>query len=1366
MSFGSGELSLVSPTPPATAGSGLAIDQATHDVYVADTGDHRVSEFEANGTFVRAFGKNVGGLGVDVCGGLVSCEPTGTEGAEPGAFTTPVFLAVDNDPASPSFHDVYVGDTGDDVVSKFSEEGVLEEAWGTGGQLKGTGAAELGSLMGVAVDGGGRLLVLGTQGEGNAQEFVFDQAGGFVEELRLERTPAPNGIAVDSGGDLFKVNGDGSVEESSAAGAEVGTVTHDTEPSPPRANAIAVEPSSGGLFVANAAGTIDHYAFNGAGQVLEPDGSACRPASAVGCGASDSTSIAFAGSGIAVSSASGDTYVANPSTGEVSQYGPLVTVPDVVTSAASEVGAASATLNGTVNPDGISVTACEFEYVSDTKLRELAGKDYQELISAGVPVQNIFKFAGAHAPCEEPDDGEIGNGTSPVGVHAGLAGLTPPGDTYHFRLVAGNANGSSAAAVQAFTTVTPPAIDSATVSKLAESSATLNAEINPDNGRTTYRFEYGAGAGYGTSVPIAEANIGPGSSDVFVGQRITGLTANTTYHWRVVATNAAGTTTGVDHTFVYPTEGADLPDGRAYEMVTPAQKNGALLGESSAVLLNGLPYSIASDGSRLIMRSIQCFDDAGSCTAERGRSLLGSPYEFTRTSQGWVTTALSPPASQFSSSSYWSFDATTGAVLFSMPTEPFGEDDFYVREEEPTNRFVDVGPNTPPEAGPQGPVGGDADSKEQADTPNYSHVAWETTAQWPFDLRTGLRTTYEYPGAQEHEPLLVGVSGGEGSHALISACGTILGGGTLVDQGEMSEDGGTVFFTAKICPTGGTGVNSGTPVPANILYARVDGELSDAHTVSISAPSPSECGSGSEPDELVCRQAASEPAAAGFLGASADGSKAFFTSTQQLTDEASEDNSGGDTAQESGCVETTGQNGCNLYEYDLTGASGHELIDISAGDTSGQGPRVRGVMAISADGSHVYFVAQGVLTGVPNDRQEHPQNGADNLYVYESGRTAFIATLPSSDSEAWNSRPGRPANVTPAGQFLVFLSHGDLTSDDTSLSGASQVFRYDAATGQLMRLSIGDKGFNDNGNRSHATPCGVGGVTCSENASIAPPDIEHEGLDLTMSDDGARVFFTSPVALTSAALDDAPAGGEPSDPTYARNVYEWEKAGVGSCPAEQGSGCVYLISDGHDVNASKGSKTILLLGSDATGDNVFFASGNPLTGENPNGELDYYDARVCTSEAPCLARAGAEAVSCERNDACQGVPAGEAAVPSAVSITFSGPGNIVSGAIPGVAADAAVKVLRHAVTGFRIALSVAVPSAGRITITGRGIRVLRRAVGHGGTYRLTVTLTAGARAALHRARGRGMTVRLRVGYRAADGHVASVYVTTTVRGLR
>jgi hypothetical protein len=98
-------------------------------------------------------------------------------------------------------------------------------------------------------------------------------------------------------------------------------------------------------------------------------------------------------------------------------------------------------------------------------------------------------------------------------------------------------------------TPAPPALDNQSVSGLTQTSAILNASINPHTEATTYHFEYGPTAAYGTSVPVPEAEVGSESSDVVVGQRLSGLEPGTTYHYHVVATSALGTVLGPDQTF-------------------------------------------------------------------------------------------------------------------------------------------------------------------------------------------------------------------------------------------------------------------------------------------------------------------------------------------------------------------------------------------------------------------------------------------------------------------------------------------------------------------------------------------------------------------------------------------------------------------------------------------------------------------------------------------------------------------------------------------------------------------------------------------------------------------------------------------------
>src|SRR5579863_5398512 len=109
---------------------------------------------------------------------------------------------------------------------------------------------------------------------------------------------------------------------------------------------------------------------------------------------------------------------------------------------------------------------------------------------------------------------------------------------------AGNPTPASAAA-------SPPSSTTGTPSNVGQSSATLTGTVNPNGQATTYYFEYGTTTSYGTQT--SPANVGSGSTPVAVHMAIFGLTANTTYHYRLVAQSSAGTTNGADQTLTTTT---------------------------------------------------------------------------------------------------------------------------------------------------------------------------------------------------------------------------------------------------------------------------------------------------------------------------------------------------------------------------------------------------------------------------------------------------------------------------------------------------------------------------------------------------------------------------------------------------------------------------------------------------------------------------------------------------------------------------------------------------------------------------------------------------------------------------------------------
>jgi hypothetical protein len=1305
---------------PLSEPQGEAIDQATEEVYVVDRGNNRVEKFSASGEFLLMFGEGVNANPLaadrDVCTALETCQ-AGVAGTGPGAFTTAQYIAVD-----PESGDVYVGDIGDGVVSKFSPSGVLEKTWGTSGQLNGstTGLGSFRLIGGVAVGATGTLYVTSSTeeercegGGGECKLFEFSPSGGLIKESLTgtgEVGRLGNGLGVNTAGTVFMGRGNlqsfGNITIVTPTGEELGGELVNGQ-----VDAFTVDTATGEVVVAGVdeagADQIANFAVNGSYEVTEPEGQQpCGLNLAFkGCPSTVSVEIPFTGSGIAEASATGDVYLSNPNKNAVSVYGPLVTIPEVKTEAAVP-GGRDLTLQGKVSPSGLPVTKCFFEYGATTSY-------------------------GKTAECEEPDAAEIlaeapAHANGEVPVHVKVTGLGP-NTPYDYRLVAANANDETEPRVgsnEAAATFPPPSIDFATVSSLTSDSATLNAQIKPGD-TTHYHFEYdtqsyNGDAAHGVRVPACRAGesiaeceetdptIPSGTGDVSVSASITGLQASTnTYYWRVIADSESGTTTSSQHSFIYEIASDTLPDGRAYELVTPNRKDGALIG---ATLFVGLKPEVSTNGLHVTASAIQCFADAGSCHAETGGH-VGSPYEFTRTDSAeqcvpaappcWHTTPLSLPASEFPSGFAEAYNANEGTAVFNVPTVlPNGQEgvnDFYVREA--SGEVVDLGPYTPPEDElPDARI--EAVYAREA-TPDFSHFVWEDNYAWASPLRPGAHTLFEYAPGVKGRPLEVGVAGGndnDENHNLVSTCETTIEGDKAI-KSTISADGRIVFFLAAPCGSGAYGEE-----PQYALFARIDGEQSDAHTVAISepsAPAPAAPYVGCESAQCIANvNDKVNWSGVHFVGASEDGSNAFFESTQQLTDDATEDSDTADNAHAGAfgthvCTETVGPNGCNLYEYEGVGSAHPSIVDVSAGEGGASvpgGPRVRGLMGFSPDGSHVYFVALGVLTakeragcmagwlavGRGPEANCHAVDGANNLYVYdrESHRVAFVAVLPATDAPEWNGSGGGSgrSNVTPNGQFLVFLSGADLTVDDTSQSGARQVFRYDSSTGQLLRMSIGNDGFNDDGNRSRPDVCRTEGTVCLEQDEIVTPELTNTRPDPTMSDDGSRVFFVSPVGLTVHALDDVRiasgtefSGGFGEEPIYAQNVYEWESEAVGSCPPGRSSGCVFLISDGRDVLANKGASTatcpegsvVCLIGTDSTGANVFFATADQLVGADTNSELDFYDARICEPENgnPCVTSPPPPPPSCSGEE-CHGVPAGVPGVPVAPSATFNGAGNV------------------------------------------------------------------------------------------------------------
>ena len=200
--------------------------------------------------------------------------------------------------------------------------------------------------------------------------------------------------------------------------------------------------------------------------------------------------------------------------------------------------------------------------------------------------------------------------------------------------------------------VTPPTVDSESASFIGSGSATLTAQINPNGYETHFRFQYGTEACSShpcSEAPLGAADLGAGSVDLTAGVELSGLMPETTYRYRVLATNLYGDTVeGAEQTFTtYPPLVPGLPDGRVYEMVSPPEKYGGEVfspdagvascteckpGENSA----RDPMQSAPDGNAVVYE--------GTPFAQAGDAIEQNEYRSKRTATGWRTEDLSPTA--------------------------------------------------------------------------------------------------------------------------------------------------------------------------------------------------------------------------------------------------------------------------------------------------------------------------------------------------------------------------------------------------------------------------------------------------------------------------------------------------------------------------------------------------------------------------------------------------------------------------------------------------------------------------------------------------------------------------------------------------
>jgi hypothetical protein len=1252
--------SVAADTSPASPSKG--------DIYVTDPENHRIEKFDSEGHFILMLGKEVNKTKTEegkpeaernVCT-LASGDEckAGVAGTSPGAFTGRLYVAVDSS-TGPSVGDFYVADS-NGKVTKLGPAGEVIEGWGTNGQMDGSGispgpagplSGPFGRLNGVAVDSSGNLWVYGTDTQARPALFEFTQSGALVTDsggepgsLLYYYGVGPNGLAVTPEDGLY-TSLEFSVILKWSAGTELGYVfsgyTEQGQPRDSNSGGFAFDPSTNDLYV-------DVYDDLLHREQLRIFSSSCQ-LQVIGClpaketFASPHLSAASSGSlytGLAIDPAApADTlYATGGAAARLDAYS-IETVPAPTATSPSNLTHTSATLNGTVDPAGIELLGglegCRFEW-GETE----------------APYEHV-------APCDK-SAAQIGSGEGPVKVGADISGLQA-GHIYHFRLVAANQNDGnpltdepSRSADLAFG---PPSIESTYASTVSATEAILGAEVNP-HGSARVRFEYGTQAGsyeHATEeIDVSGATAKPLSAE------ITGLSPNTAYHYRVVAENpfADGPEAilGPDRTVTTQALGPlSLLDDRGWELVSPADKHGALfkpIAEAGVV-------QAAADGSAISYLSSNPTEADPQGYTNQAQILSA------RGSSGWRSSDLSLPYRSATGLSvgvgqeyrFFSKDLSHGIV------EPFFPADLSAISPDATEVTPFLRTNFPA-GSPTDTCGGGC----------YRPIL--TGAEGVADVPPGTKFAMESPGV----PCTKGLCGAHFRDASANAEHILLE--SQVGLTEVpGDEGGLYEWSSAVPPSESLQLVS--ILPNNKPAKRVGNSL--ALQIAVDRNAISDDGSRvvwgffenshlylrdvprNETIQLDANQGGTGtgPVGAVFQGASADGSRIFFTDQQALVAGAGAREGAPDLYE---CRIEAGEGPLHCALTDLTPESGGESADV-------QGL----ALGFSGDGSSIYFVADGVLAENLGADGSHASPGqcvpaenspgsACNLYVSRNGSVSFVATLSGADGPSWGhgqsggvgGLPGLTARVSPNGEWLAFMSKRPLTGYDNhdAVTGEpdEEVFLYQAGAGSLVCASCNPTGARPRGVAFAQIDAGRGRLAGGDRvwpettrlaASIpgwtpyATGVAVHQARYLS---DGGRLFLNSSDALA------------PKDSNGAEDVYEYEPpAGGGSgnnnCSAANptfsvaAQGCIDLISSGTSDEESA------LLDASESGDDVFFLTAARLTPRDEDSAVDVYDARVGGGEPQ-----PSQPVQCE-GDGCQ-QPATPPVDATPGSLTFQGPGNL------------------------------------------------------------------------------------------------------------
>jgi hypothetical protein len=732
-----------------------------------------------------------------------------------------------------------------------------------------------------------------------------------------------------------------------------------------------------------------------------------------------------------------------------------------------------------------------------------------------------------------------------------------------------------------------------------------------------------------------------------------------------------------------PTAGQELPDQRAWELVSPPNKLGS---EIYGLTQEKGVVQASADGSAITYSSSSPIVAA----APSNRAPEPVTNISRRGTEGWSTQDVATPRSeqvpggyQVGNGAEYRYFSSDLSVAFlepdqgvSVPEEPplspeAKETTLYSRTQAAPGEACEPTPSTCYQAlvSPADDTTGvkfGAQLEFVTAAPDGRHAvlssksnSWLTPEAVELGEEEGF---YEWEAGGSLQLVNVLPKGEEGT-----AAGARIG-ASVVNQGNtrhaISNDGSSVIWSA------GEG-------PESKLY--LHDRLSAGKAVTVRVDKAQGVEEPAEDGALFATASAE-----GTTTGSAVGMKIVFTDPQRLTPNS--------TAQE-GVEETEGLGDlyvCEVVEAEA-GKPACKLTDLTAGvAAANESAAVQGVLGASEDGSYVYFVADGALA--PDAGRQTCNAGPNicNLYVEHFNGKAWetprvIAVLSGEDQHDWqheategggNLLAGTTSRVSPDGQYLAFMSDRPLTGYDntdvnekTGPHADEEVFLYDAQTNRVLCASCNPQ--IDPKTKEPKRPAGIFDTEKSGEGiglvSDRPETWKQRWLAANVPgwtgltafralyqsrylSDSGRLFFNSTDPLVPAATNGK------------ADVYEYEPKGVGSC--ESATGCIALISSGTSKQESS------FLDASENGNDVFFLTSERLVTQDQDSAFDVYDAHACTTSSPCItppsAEPGSKCAQEASESACRAPVSSEPALPPVPPSAEPGSGNVGSLQVLGV----------------------------------------------------------------------------------------------------